>query len=736
MGSLNLFSKKYNSILFSFVLTSTIQLLIFSVQSQSIFPPPAANKKLKIEAVKATEKILIDGKLLEKDWTNCIAAANFIQSYPNEGKAASYSTEVKILYDNENIYIGAICKNPGNKIFVQDLRRDFSYANNELFGVFFDPFQDVQNPVPSFLVTPYSSQRDLLIYDDRIFDLKWDAVWSAKSAITDSSWSTEIAIPWSTLRYPSDSTTWGINFNRNIRSLNEITGWSPWPMAYTVGRMSYAGLVTNLHPPKNKANIRIQPYTLLHSSKKKDSKSNTTMQAGGEIKWLINTNTSLEGTYNTDFAQADADRQVVNLNRSSVYFPEKRQFFLENANLFSVGQDGILQPFFSRKIGLEENGNPLKINGGLRFIHQSQKRAFGAMFMQQADKDTSTKSYFGVIRGQQNIGVNNRLGTLITFQHDQKTNLTNANVSIDGYWRNVQSLYMRPMFSTSLGNTATKQGWAFFNELGYIKNNFSFLWYQTIVSRNYKPSMGFIARNNFINTKPQLTFNLRKHWLHDKITYFTPYVKANIYHTASNGKLQEASITVIPFKVIFKNGETFAIFLEESLQNLTDFYHPIPNVSVIPGKYQYKTIGFSFNTNLSAPWSIISEVNWGGFYDGKLNSYFFSGRYVPLPNISIAIDFTYNYFLHLGLSKENVKTFLIAPELRISLNPKVQLTGFYQYNSVSNTGGLNIRFAWEYNPLSFLYIVFNNLKTTDNRLTQNAINDNNGILKISYIKQL
>lgn len=736
MCSLNIFSKKYNSLLFSLALTSAFQFLIILAKSQSIFQPPDANKKLKIEAVRATQKILLDGKLSEKDWNNCIAAGNFIQSYPNEGKPASFDTEVKFLYDNENIYIGVICKNPGNKILVQDLRRDFGYSNNELFGVFFDPFRDVQNPVSSFLVTPYSTQRDLLIYDDRVFDLNWDAVWSAKSFITDSSWSTEIAIPWSTLRYPPDSTTWGINFNRNIRSLNEITGWSPWPMAYTVGRMSYAGLVTNLHPPTSKANIRLQPYTLLRSTKREDSKSNLNMQVGGEIKWLVNTTTSMEATLNTDFAQADVDRQVVNLNRSSVYFPEKRQFFLENANLFSVGQDGILQPFFSRRIGLDKNGNPLKINGGLRVIHQNSKRALGAMLIQQADKDTSTKSYFGVIRGQQNIGVNNRIGTLITFQHDQQSNSFNANISVDGYWHKLQSLYIRPMLSTSLGNNITKKGWAFFNELGYIKNNFSFVWYQTIVSKNYNPSMGFIARNNFINTHPQVELNLRKHWMKDKITYFAPLINANIYHTASNGKLQEASFTVIPFRVTFKNGENFLFYLDHSSQYLEQVYQPIPNISIIPGKYQYKRFGFNFNTNLSASWSINSEVNWGGFYNGKLNSYFFSGRYVPIPKIAIAIDFTYNYFLHLGSNKENVKTYLIAPELRISFNPKVQLTGFYQYNTLINTGGLNMRFAWEYKPLSFVYIVFNNLKTIDNRVRQNTINDNNGILKISYIKQL
>jgi len=196
----------------------------FYNKAQTIFPPLNKSDKLRIEAVKAIHEIKIDGKLTDEDWSKCIAVKNFVQSQPNQGKPASFDTEVKILYDNKNIYIGTICSNPGNKIFVQDLRRDFLYYNNELFGVFLDPFQNVQNPVPSFLVTPYGTQRDLLIYDDRIYDLNWDAVWQAKSFITDSSWSTEIAIPWSTLQYPSDSTIWGINFNRNIRSLNEITG--------------------------------------------------------------------------------------------------------------------------------------------------------------------------------------------------------------------------------------------------------------------------------------------------------------------------------------------------------------------------------------------------------------------------------------------------------------------------------------------------------------------------------
>lgn len=707
-----------------------------SSKAQTIPAPPAYVNKPRIEAVQANEKIILDGKLTESDWSRCSSAKNFIQAYPSQGKPASFDNEVKVLYDSKNIYIGAICNNKGSKIFVQDLRRDFIYSNNELFGVFFDPFQDVQNPVPSFLVTPYSTQRDLLIYDDRIYDLNWDAVWQAKSFITDSTWSTEIAIPWSTLRYPSDSTTWGINFNRNIRSFNEITGWSPWPMAYTVGRMSYAGLVTNLHPPKNNANIRIQPYALVNSKKSIGKDFTIKPQVGGEIKWLLNTNTSIEGAVNTDFAQAEVDRQVVNLNRSSVFFPEKRQFFLENANLFSIGQNEIIQPFFSRRIGLDDYGNPLRINAGLRFIHQTGKRAVGALFINQSDKDTSTNSWFAVIRAQQNIGAKARVGTMTTFRYDEISRTSNTIISVDGFWQISEPLYVRPMFSMALPSGSSKGGWALFNEVAYVKNKFSLRWYETIVTENYLPKTGFLARNNFINSRPELGFNIPVHLFKNKIRFFIPSLKADIYHNATTKEWQEANILFTPFQVRTSKGTTFAASILPSWQKLNGAFNPVPGISIAAGKYNYTRFDFNLSTNLSAPFSVFADINLGNFYDGNLNSYTIGIRYVPVPKIAATFNYTFNRFYDFGPAEKSATTHLLAPELRISFTPKVQLSGFYQYNTVSNLGGLNMRFSWEYKPLSFIYLVFNNLKTIDTKLISIPVNDNTGILKISYIKQL
>lgn len=706
-------------------------------KAQNIPLPPDYANKLKIEAAQTNDKIVLDGKLTEADWNRSGFVKKFKQAYPLQGKDASFDTEVKVLYDSRNIYIGAICHNPGNKIFVQDLRRDFVYSNNELFGVFFDPFQDVQNPVPSFLVTPYGTQRDLLIYDDRIYDLNWDAVWEAKSFITDSSWSTEIAIPWSTLRYPSDSTTWGINFNRNIRSLNEITGWSPWPMAYTVGRMSYAGLVTNLHPPKNKDNIRVQPYTLLNTKKTEGKKASIKPQVGGELKWLLNTNTSVEATVNTDFAQADADRQVVNLNHSSVFFPEKRQFFLENANLFAIGQDEIIQPFFSRRIGLDSLGNPLRINAGMRFIHQTGERAVGALVINQSDKDTSTNSWFGVIRAQQNISTKARIGAMATFRYDELDHTSNTIASVDGFWQASEPLYIRPMLSMALPSGNAKSGWAFFNEVAYVKNKFSVKWYETMVTKNYQPKTGFLARTDFIHTHPELLITLPVRWFRqNKTGFFIPGLKADIYHNATTKAWQETNIVFTPFQVTTPKGTTVAINLLPSWQKLSDVFDPVPHIFINPGKYAYTRINFNLSTNLSAPFSFLSDITLGKFYNGYLNSYTVGIRYVPVPNIAATINYTRNNFYDFGSAKTSTTTHLLAPELRVSFTPKIQLSGFYQYNTVNNLGGLNMRFSWEFKPLSFAYLVFNNLKTIDSKLTATPVNDQSGILKISYIRQL
>ncbi|MBD0332226.1 MAG: carbohydrate binding family 9 domain-containing protein [Chitinophagaceae bacterium] len=681
----------------------------------------------------------MDGKLNEPAWRKSQTVSNFIVSFPRQGGHATYQTEVKVLYDDENLYVGAICHLPEakKKIKVQDMRRDFSYNENELFNVLIDPFSNPTLPVSSFWTTPYGTQTDMMIYDDRIYDYNWDAAWKVKCSIEDSFWVAEYAIPFSTLRYPGDSTTWTINFNRNIRSIGERSGWSPWPLAYTAARLSYGGLLVNIKPPKPKVNLRVQPYSLVKFTNT-NSGSDSKVQIGGDLKWAINTNTVVDGTVKTDFAQADVDRQVFNLNRSSIFLPEKRQFFLENAYLFSIGQTGIIEPFFIRRIGLNDDGVPLPLDGGLRLIHQTTKQSVGTLFLKQRGDSINNGAYFAVGRYQKNITQRLRLGTLTTLrfneQNQYQKSCSNAVVSVDGFWRITQPFYIRPMVSYSKNTGTGKTGYAAFTEVTYGLNWLIATLYETVVFPGYSVETGYLARENFINTQPNINFYLQKKWFPKYLAYFAPYIKADIFHTASTGALQEAKWNIAPVGFATRRNTQIYLYVSPSTQVLNYNFQPLPGINIKAGKYNFTRFGISGFTNQSAKFSMQTESSIGPYYNGHLNAYFIALRAVPILHISVILSYTRNELKNVGDSVKNLTSELIAPEVRLALNPKVQLSGFYQYNSIINKGALNVRFSWEYKPLSYFYIVYNGIQTV-NKTPADQFKQETEILKLSYLKQ-
>jgi len=705
---------------------------------QDVLSPIPYEKKMKIEAVLSNEKIQIDGNLDEPGWQKCNVASNFIISYPTQSMKATYETEVRVMYDNVNLYIGALCHYSGKRasLQVQDLSRDFSYSENELFNIMLEPFQDIQAPVTSFCISPYSTQCDIMHYFDGSYDYRWNAVWQGKCTIKGSVWVAEIAIPFSSLRYSADSTTWGINFTRNIRNIGELSGWSLWPMSFSASRMEYGGLLVNIHPPKPNLNLRLQPYILAKSSNENNSK----FQAGGEIKWAVNTQTVLEATVNTDFAQAEVDRQVINLTRSSIFFPEKRQFFLENANLFSVGQKGIIQPFFSRKIGLSDNNSIIPIDFGLRLIHQNAKQSAGILLIKQEGDSVNNPAWVSVMRYKMRIAKKVQIGIMTILRYNekiqQKSSSVNPVFSLDGLWRISQSTYIRNLFSYSTENLMRNHGWASMTEWNYTNNFVSAGLFETIVTKGYIPQTGFLARQDFINTQPSLAFTIHKKWFPSSIAFFLPAVNADIFHTASNGAFQEATLSVSPICFILKDLSHYSISINQSWEYLTSDFSPLLNITVKSGNYIFKRFELTGQTSQSARYSLKTIVSSGGYYNGRLNSYFIGLRISPSPHIALTLNYTKNDFRKLGILQKNLTTHLFAPEMLLAVNANLQLSSIYQYNTAVNSGALNIRFSWQYRPLSFVYFVFNNSKYIEKPNTLPSLIQQNNIFKISYLKQL
>jgi hypothetical protein len=702
------------------------------------FAPPA--KPVSIYALKATGNIVLDGRLTEADWAKAESIIRFVQVEPYQGEKPKYPTIVKILFDNKYIYVGAYCKDTAGKkdLRVQDFRRDFEYFENDLFGVAFDPFNKKRNAT-AFQTNPYGALRDLQVFDDLVFDREWDALWNARSNITDSGWTCEMAIPWKTLRYPKtvDSTTWGINFIRIARKQNEASAFPGFPRSFDSYRMGYVALLKGIKPPPPSTNIQINPYWVNQLNTQNETgvkKANDfTTKFGGEIKYSPTVHSALDFTINTDFAQADADRQVNNLTRFSVLFPERRQFFLENAGLFNAGSEYIYRPFFSRSIGLDNDGNPIPIDAGLRYTDKNTNYSLGAMYVHQRNSAATLASNNSVVSFIKNYGRQNNIGILVTSKIEEANDSIKADNNTTITLTGVNRITDKLRFSYSVSGSQTKglnkdDGFAANTSLAYDANNFAWVWNTGIISKEYNPQLGFLTRNDFVKNFVDIYLVKRKQkWLPKFIRSWEPGVTVDMYQNITNLKLQEGYIGFYPLFFIFNNGAKFVSTIQFNWQNLTSNFNPI-GIEIAAGNYQYNSINANFASDQSSKFSYSADITAGGYYNGKIVSFVGNIRYAPSPHFAANISYETNQLKQVGINKENLTTQLVTPNIRMAVNPRLQLNIFYQYNTATERSRWNARFSWEYKPLSYIYLVFNENKTTNFR--QDAT-----IAKISYLKQ-
>lgn len=720
-----------------------------------VFVPAATNaqtnsapvdSRAATHAVRTASAIEIDGRLDEQSWHTAPPAAGFQQIDPSHGEPSKFETEVRILYDDDYLYIGAFLRDSMGAAGarVQDLRRDFGYYTNDIFGVNLDGFGDGRFAMV-FQTNSRAVQRDLLVTENQIFDIEWNGVWSVRTVESDSGWTAEIAIPWSTLRYAPGLRTWRVNFHRMVRRAQEESGWSPWRRGIWPYDMTYAGLLAGLEPPPPSTNVSLQPYAMARaeSSTGVGDDAQLTSQIGADAKWAVNPSTVLDLTVNPDFGQADADRQVVNLERFSVFFPERRPFFLENAGLFSAGRGEGIQPFFSRRVGLDPGGQPVPITGGARLTHRTTERSLGAMAIRQEGYDSIASSIFGVGRYIQNVGEFGRIGGLVATRFDEGASTASSTASTvasaDVFFRPTRSFTVSGMASQTFGSAGRDNGTAAFiwarNEApwGYVG------WIQEVVTSGYQPATGFVRRRNFIWTSPFSTLDLRPGWRPSGVRSFRPAVGMNLYHGPSDGAFQEGNLLLRPVNVLFENGSSFGLTASPTWQRLEQPFTPLAGISVDPGSYSYtRWQGFAA-TDPASRFGGRLDASTGGFYDGRLHALGMTGQATLSPRVALFANYSLNALRSLGVSGAGKTTHLVAPEVRLALNPRVQLTGFYQYNSAAELSSWNARFSWEFLPLSYLYLVYNDRQPIDtgSGLAEPAApGERQFILKLTWLGQL
>jgi hypothetical protein len=707
--------------------------------SNTLLPP---SPRPRVQATAVNGPLRIDGVLDEEAWARAQPVSAFRTVSPAINEPSAYRTVVRVLYTDRAIVIGAVLNDSVGRrgVRVQDMRRDFDSYENDHFQIVLDPLHDTRSAV-SFQVTPYGALRDLQAFDggDQI-NADWDGVWKARTTRSDSGWTAEIEIPWATLRYVRDGAPWGINFGRLARRTVEQSGLVPWPRQFSVYRLTFAADLVGLEPPPTSANVRIRPFALgdVSTGGGASGLGRPFGRLGGEVLWAPSANSLLELTANTDFAQAEVDRQVVNLRRFSVFFPERRQFFLENTDVINPSGAGddeyIVQPFFSRRIGLADDGTPLPIRGGGRVSWRTGRASAGALLIQQGASSTTPAATFGVVRGSRFFSGATRVGAFAAVREDARgagqPGQRNVVTAVDGLTRVGETIQVKAMLSTSTVGDTTGVAATWFagrDTPGLYTGILG-----AYVTEDYAPRTGFVSRSNVWMTSPAIIGTVQPAWRPKSVVWFKPALISYLYQTPGTGTLQEGYVQGY-VDVFHTNGALWYPYVERHFQRPTQPVSLMRGTEIPAGTHDYTRYGLYAATDRSARLSLVTNVSGGTFFDGHLDRVFSVLRVLPSPHVAFAATYEVNRLRGIGTRDTTVTTHLLAPELRLSANPRLQLSTFYQYNTSTEQGSLNARASWEFSPLSFVYLVYNDRRAiVDGR----APTTQQLVLKLVWMRQL
>ncbi len=695
----------------------------------------------------------IDGDVLnDPAYAGAVPVTGFVQSRPFEGEPASERTEVRIVYTADTLYFGVICyTEDASTIIAADSRRDSDLTETDSFQIVLDTYLDRQNGFV-FGTNPAGVEYDGQVTSEGQgsgrfggggggggrpgntrqqggsgggFNLNWDGAWQVVTAVTDIGWTAEIAIPFTTLRYPlSDVQNWGMNFQRNIRARNEQAYWSPLPRQYNINRISLAGELQGIDVPAQR-NLQLTPYLLGQTlTRTEDRRTIRTGDFGADLKYSVTPSMTLDLTYNTDFAQVEVDDEQVNLDRFNLFFPEKRPFFLENAGIFSVGQPGQVDIFFSRRIGLSDNGAQIPIIGGGRLSGKvGSNTNVGFLNMQTASVDATgtPRQNFTVGRVRQDLANRSNIGVMFVNRQangelagtDLAGDDYNRTFAFDGRWGIGDGGTISGFAAgtdTSAGGasdaddpTAASHAYAITAQHESEQARLS-LGY-TEVAPNFNPQAGFLARESYrrVNGSVFTTFRPENFWgLHE----VRPHVNHNTVFDFETGD-HETQFTHIDNHLEWRNGYEIHTGMNITREGVLEQFEIFPDVFIPPGTYDHKEMQLAGNTNLGAPVNGNINVIMGGLFGGD--------RVTITPSIAARVGETVNAIFEwsyndLQLPGGAFTTNLARLRVSYSFTTRMFLQALVQYNDRADLWSSNLRFGLLSDANTGLFIVYNDIQ--------------------------
>lgn len=713
-------------------------LLIGTVFGQTIVPDSSSRGTRSLHIRRAVDEIKLDGDLSEATWQAAEMATDFVQQFPYDTAAAISHTDVRVTYNDQFLYISAVCwdEKAGNYI-VQSLKRDFSYPVTDAFGVYIDPFNDKTNGF-NFTVSPLGVQREGTIESGGNFGVttNWDNKWFSEVKQFSDKWVVEIAIPFKTLRFNGGVDTWRINFSRNNLKCNENSCWIGVPRAFNVASLAFTGeMIWDAPPKKTGANVSIIPYLLGRYAGDYQRKTEAFTPNGGlDAKVAVTSSLNLDLTVNPDFSQVEVDRQVTNLSRFSLFFPERRQFFIENSDLFGSQGFSQIRPFFSRRIGLS-SGQAIPILGGLRLSGKlNQNWRIGLMNMQTNGVGAINLQgqNYSVAVVQRKIFARSSVGAIFVNRLGFRGNVPNAEdfnsvigldynlASANNRWQG-KGFYHRSIAPVNPGKQSANAVW-----LRYNTQNVSLQYNHEYVDANYDAQVGFVPRHRYFRFENSAYYRFfpRKagHLLyHGPEAYMSWYWDNESWKSIERNTSVDYHLAWQNRSELFLGGEMWYVFLQNPFDPSNTGATPLPDST----GYAWRGLWAKYNTDFRKKLTFSGSAGLSGYYGG--NKYSLSGNisYRAQPWGIFSIDFDQNYLV---LQNTTVFLNLISPKVELSFTRSLFFTTFFQFNTQTHNFNINARLQWRFKPMSDLYLVL-----TDNYAMPGLGVKNRAIvLKLNY----
>lgn len=679
---------------------------------------PAALTPRSALAVPAIGPLTIDGILDEASWGVAPVLSDFIQQHPTQGQPATQRSDVRILYDASTLYVGAMLfDDDARRLVVNELKRDFAEADNDLFGVVLDTFRDGRNAY-GFVVNAGGAQRESIAHDQgERDDASWNAAWRARTRILANGWSVELAIPLASLRFPeSASQEWGFNVVRVMRHRNETVMWSPVPRQFTQYHVGYAGVLQGIRDVRSGRNLSVTPFSTARVTQI-DAAESAAGDAGGDLKWAVTPSLVFDATVRTDFAQVEADQAQINLTRFSTLFPEKRQFFLESPSSFQIGMTAedsgisgnMLLPFFTRRIGLSADNRPVPVLGGIRLTGQSGGTTVGLLNMQTGRDGSRPGDNVTALR------LARRAGSALTagaFYFGRQA----AGAAMPGEAHNrvfggdlrfapsrvlsADAIIMRSQSDGPEDDWAVRLGLRLRG--ARQRGRLSYLH----VGDRFRHDLGYVRRRDASMLFGDYATIFRPRDAAARVRDYELKMEVHMAQDAAGRALQTRQLRP-SFIVQFADGSQLRATLEDSFERLHEPFRLRRTVSIPPGDYRFGEAVLYYETTRSRPFSLLLHGNYGTFWNGDRRRARVGGRWRANARLAASAEYDRN---EITLPTGRFTEGLAAIRVDTSLSTRMFLNAFVQYNGRERAWLTNIRFNFIHRPLSDLYVVWNDAR--------------------------